>query len=215
MISKIQKEIQRFIRKQYKKFKSFIDEPFPYVSKDLEQENNVIIAFDVNIMTKCKIGKYSYISNNSFIGPNTNIGRYCSIAPNVCIAPGQHPTNFLSTHLFQYSYYKEFEGKEKIDFCGHKPTKIGHDVWIGRNVVIMDGVNIGNGAVIGANAVVTKDIPPFAVAGGVPAKIIKYRFSDNLIKQLSEIEWWNLEEEKLKKLPFQDINKCMAMLKEL
>ena len=81
----------------------------------------------------------------------------------------------------------------------NNPVTIGNDVWIGANVCILPGISIGDGAVLAAGAVITKDVPPYAIVGGVPAKVIKYRFSEDIIKKLLKIKWWNWEEEKVKK----------------
>ena len=98
-------------------------------------------------------------------------------------------------------------------------TFIGHDVWIGHGVTIKQGVRIGNGAVIGSNTMVTKDVPPFAIVGGVPAKVIRYRFSKEVIDRLEEIQWWNLPDEKItevvelfhiKNPSLEDINRFFA-----
>lgn len=93
---------------------------------------------------------------------------------NVAIGPSQHPLHFLSTHPFQYIERENLTNKNLVEFQHNPPVEIGNDVWIGANVVIMDGLKIGDGAVIGANAVVTKNIPPYAIAVGIPAKVIKY-----------------------------------------
>ena len=98
-----------------------------------------------------------------------------------------------------------------------KPITIGNDVFIGMNVTILDGVTIGDGAIIGAGAVVNKDIPPYAIAVGNPIRIVKYRFEENVVKELLELKWWNLPEENLKLVEqyFWDINTFIQKIKEL
>jgi acetyltransferase-like isoleucine patch superfamily enzyme len=114
-----------------------------------------------------------------------------------------HPTNGISTAPMFYSSSNLSNG---ITLCSnskfkeHLPVIIGNDVFIGANVVILDGITIGNGAVIGAGSVVTKNVPDFAVVGGVPAKLIKYRFSPNQIEALSKIKWWEFDEDQLKEV---------------
>ena len=95
-----------------------------------------------------------------------------------------------------------------------KKVTIGNDVWIGIKATIMPNITIGDGAVIGANAVVTKDVPPYAVVVGVPAKIIKYRFDEEIIKDLLELKWWNYSESFIKTLPFEDVRECIKLLRK-
>lgn len=148
-----------------------------------------------------ELGDYSYIAKNSTVN-NCEIGKFCSIGPNFCCGLGIHPTNGLSTAPMFYSTAKQ----NGISLCEDnkieesKRTKIGNDVFIGANVTILDGVTVADGAVIGAGAVVTKDIPPYAVAVGVPAKVVKYRFDEDTIKALLEKQWWNGIEDDLKKV---------------
>ena len=168
-------------------------------------------------------GEFSYCSQDFHIGSSeTKIGKFCSIAPGVTIGPSTHPTNFLSTHPFQYlpldclpeggqSLKKTEVKRVEYDFC--KPVIIENDVWIGINAVIMDGVKVSNGAIVAAGAIVTKDVPPYAIVGGVPAKIIKYRFPQEIINELLELKWWDMPVETIAKLPFNDIVKCIEILK--
>lgn len=103
--------------------------------------------------------------------------------------------------------------KSHNEFWNYAPVRIGNDVWIGDNVIIKNGVKIGDGAVVGLGAVVTKDVPPYAVVAGVPAKIIKYRFSDEIISELLELEWWNLEEDVIRQIPYDNIEKAIEFIK--
>lgn len=144
------------------------------------------------IINHSKIGNYTYIGRNSLI-QNTTIGNYCSIAHELNCGLGNHPLNLFSTSPLFYRKQNPLHVeviKENYPIQEYKPISIGHDVWIGARVTIIDGVNIGNGAVIATGAVVTKDIPPYAIAAGVPAKIIKYRNINNQNSNLSQ-EWWN------------------------
>ena len=141
-----------------------------------------------------KIGFGSYINRDGDFS-ETDIGRYCSIGANVSTVVGRHPIEKqLAMHpaftdpnpIFGFSYAKK---KTFEDMKGR--ISVGNDVWLGNHVKILDGVTIGDGAVIGAGAVVTKDIPPYAVAVGVPAKVIKYRFDEKKIRELLELKWWD------------------------
>lgn len=158
-------------------------------------------------------GENFYYKNNK-----TRIGSFVSIANNVSLGPGQHPTNWLSTHLMQYVCYKDFPKErrhELYDFDFNKPVTVGNDVWIGNNAVVQDGINLGDGCIVASNAVVTHDVPPYAIVGGVPARIIKYRFSNTIIKKLLELKWWNLPDEEIITLPFNDIDECIRKLEEI
>lgn len=146
-----------------------------------------------------KIGDYTYIAENSIIS-FTEIGRFCSIGPNLLCGWGIHPTNGLSTSPMFYSTLKQngvtLSDSNKIE--ERKKIKIGNDVFIGANVTILDGVTIGDGAIIGAGAVVSKDIPDFAIAVGCPIQIKKYRFTEKQRLELKKISWWNFSKDKLK-----------------
>lgn len=148
---------------------------------------------------------HSTIGDYSYVGPNSriiycNIGKFCSIAGDSAIGMGTHSLNHISTASIFTAPVNgtRIKWTDKQSFEEYKTVNIGNDVWIGQRVLVMGGVSIGHGAVIGAGAVVTKDVPPYAVVGGVPAKVIKYRFSAETINALLDLEWWNLPDELLK-----------------
>ena len=129
------------------------------------------------------IGKFNYIGANTTIN-KTIIGNYCSIAPNVTIGPGEHDIGNISTCVRLMEALGTVVDLEKND------CKIGNDVWIGTNVVVLRGVKVGDGAVLAAGAIVTKDVPDYAIVGGVPAKVLKYRFDDSMINRIKKTKWF-------------------------
>lgn len=155
-----------------------------------------VTVFPNNRIYNSKIDNYSYIQIGGKIN-NTDIGKFCSIAASVSIAPGIHEINKVSTHpsLIQKSTPLPLVFAKKNNIIANKRVLIENDVWIGEKVVILDGITIGNGAVVASGAIVTKNVEPYAVVGGVPAKFIKYRFDNHTIKVLQESEWWNYSEE--------------------
>lgn len=164
---------------------------------------NCIHSF-VNIIN-AEIGLGTYIGNRSCFY-NTKIGRFCSIGSNVEIVFNNHPTNFVTTYMYFFDATSKyaFSVDNKVPCTwGLKADNthsviIGNDVWIGNGVKIKGGVKIGNGAVIGMGAVVTKDVPPYAIVGGCPAKVIRYRFDEETIKRLEESKWYDMPLDKIK-----------------
>ena len=160
---------------------------------------NVSIYRGVKIKNS-EIGDFSYISHHTDV-ENAAIGYFCSIADHCRIGLANHTLDLLSTSpvfTLANNAVKTKWVESNVDTKSSKKVIIGNDVWIGSHALILGGVKIGDGAVIGAGAVVTKDVPPYAVVGGVPARIIKYRFSQEIIDKLLEIKWWNLPENILK-----------------
>lgn len=159
-----------------------------------------------NVIFKGHLGFGSYIANNCTL--TARIGRFCSIAPYVTNTTWKHPYTypfvtssplFFSKSKYQcgntFATVQRFEDTSCINDSLLLGCEIGNDVWIGQNVFIVGGVHICDGAVILAGAVVTKDIPPYAVVGGVPAKVLKYRYSEEDVKFLLKIKWWKNSEE--------------------
>ncbi len=147
---------------------------------------------------KVEIGMYTHggcFAPGNF-SPHTRIGRYCSIARDALGFNRDHPVDFKSTHGFFFNSELDFCDEDKIEYT---PLSVGHDVWIGSGAKILASVSeIGTGAVIGTQAVVTRDVPPYAVMMGYPARIVRYRFSKDIIEALLESRWWEQELNDLK-----------------
>lgn len=201
------KTVFPFIRRHIERSTDSIIMPGAYLynSAVLEGKNYVGRKTELNNVT---MGYGSYINNNGLL-TNTRIGKYTSIGTGLQSVIGRHPIDeCVSTHPAFYSasadmgltYAPEttFDEIKMIDMDNWIQIVIGNDVWIGNDVRIMEGVTIGDGAIIATGAVVTKDVAPYSVVGGVPAKEIKKRFSDEMIAKLMEYKWWDKGEEWLK-----------------
>ena len=151
----------------------------------------VVVGPDT-VLKSCEVGRYTYFAPQSRI-INCRVGAFCSIGPNIKVGFGRHPTNFVSTYpsFYQPHDYSKADLGMKIEFESLPPAIIGNDVWIGAHCLILDGVTIGDGAIIGAGAVVVRDIPAYTLAGGVPAKVIRQRFSDEQVAFLKDLKWWD------------------------
>lgn len=162
------------------------------------------------------MGRYSYMGKNNSVC-NASIGSFCSIASYCAIGGGAHPLDMVSTSPVFYKG-KNIFGKNFANISKeiNQTVLIGNDVWIGENVFINDGISIGDGVVIGAHSVVTHDIPAYAVVAGVPARVIRYRFSDDQIGKLLSIKWWEWSEEKLQKYgqTFKSIDQFLGEITE-
>ena len=156
-----------------------------------------------SIVSGSVIGRFTYIARARVSG--ADIGAFCSIGPDAIIGLSAHPTNWLTTHPAFYSLGMQANATfSKGELFEHwKRPKIGNDVWIGARAVILGGVTIGTGAIVAAGAVVTKDVRPYAVVAGVPAREIRRRFDEDKINELLEWEWWTLPEEHLRILAHQ------------
>jgi acetyltransferase-like isoleucine patch superfamily enzyme len=157
--------------------------------------NKAVVINKKSSFSNVGINYGTYLSVNAKVS-NTEIGKFCSIGPNLVCGFGIHPINGISTSPSFYSTEKQngltFSFENKVE--ENKTIYIGNDVFIGANVTILDGVTIGDGAVIGAGAVVSKNIAPYAIAIGCPIKIIKYRFPPDIIEKLLLIKWWDRDE---------------------
>jgi phosphonate metabolism protein (transferase hexapeptide repeat family) len=152
------------------------------------------------VLAECELGDYSYFSRGAE-AIYTTVGKFTAIASNVRINALDHPMDRISQHNITYRPNEYFVGA-KIDrgFREHRLSKrvhIGHDVWIGHGAIILPGITIGHGAVIAAGAVVTKNVEPYAVVAGVPAKRIKWRFPKSIRTQIMNLAWWDWDHDKL------------------
>lgn len=205
----------RFRIKSKKLYEEYLKKCKIEEDRKIEEEKKILLT-PGNLVN---VGKQSYCGGGLFIANlDTKVGSFCSFGQNVVLGHGEHPKDFLSTS--PYFYFDELEYKNE-DVVSHseywdlKPINIGNDVWVGDGVFIKNGINIGDGAIIGARAVVTKDVPSYAIAVGCPARVMNYRFSEEIINDLLELKWWDLEDEVIKTLPYDDIELCIKKLKEI
>ncbi|GGH56144.1 hypothetical protein GCM10007423_64420 [Dyadobacter endophyticus] len=176
------------------------------VSSDTDLLGAGIKVLPNSVLVGCKVNRHTYVGKNSYFS-NATIGSFTSIGPDVICGMGGHPLSFVSTYP---GFYKKaiagstFFGTE-FSFEEKKESTIGNDVWIGARAIIIGGVNIGDGAVVASGAVVTKDVPDYAIVAGVPAKIVKYRFDPEEIAGLQRLKWWSYDDAQLRDLaPYMD-----------
>ncbi len=174
-----------------------------WYSRRRYSETNTLAKYYAIKFLKLKIGKYTTGWEQLVMQKSSldSIGAFCAIAKNVNLTEGNHPQDYISVHQFLYNHiYGFFKGENRLELLPKKNGKviIGNDVWIGRDVTILPSVIIGDGAIIGTGAVVNKSIPPYAIAVGVPAKVIKYRFEQNDIELLEKIKWWDWSDNKIR-----------------
>ncbi len=185
------------------------------------------IPVSADLQSSFEVGAFSTLSPSVDIGRlmhNVTFGRYCSIAAGTWMSPHEHPVQWLTTNPMVYadgmfSFWRQ--GRSACKAATRKntgaamPIKIGNDVWIGSCAFLRGGVTIGDGAVIGTHAVVTKDVPPFAIVGGAPARVIRYRFDEETIHELMELKWWDYDLAEFGELDWSDIKGCIAKIREL
>lgn len=164
------------------------------------------------------VGKYFGMNESCYVARAT-IGAYCSFGARTSINPFNHPIDWLSINEFQYhpnsfDWVPEYREIKRLDRTPEmfQHVTVGNDVWSGHNVNVMPGVNVGDGAVLAAGAVVTKAVPPYAIVAGVPATVRRYRFPEKTIERLLRVKWWDLELSELSGLPFRDIERCLDLI---
>jgi len=216
--------MKKFIKKYFKK-------PPKSSDKRIEDENMIGLNCSIHytsfgihnsIGSDCylynsSVGDFTFLSKNVSM-MNTTIGKFCSVAQGVGVGLGEHPASvFVSSHPAFYSPYKQcgYTFTDESHFPELGNNIIGNDVWIGVNAMIMNNINIGNGVIIGAGAIVTKHVPDYAVVVGSPAKVIRYRFTEQEINLLLSFKWWDKDykwiEENYKS--FLNINDFLSMIK--
>ena len=183
--------------------------------------------YDVNL-----IGAYTYFGVDCMLYYVDVVGRFCSIGSNIQMGHAEHPTHFLSTHpIFQADpawtdsasaffaqnaelIEKSREQRYAFDLQRFGKIQIGNDVWIGEGAFIRRGVQIGDGAVVGARSVITRDVPPYAIVGGTPAKIIRYRFEPEIVAELINLQWWRYGLSALEGVDFTNIDLALWRISE-
>lgn len=164
-----------------------------------------------NFSGNISLGYATTLGYNNFLHGNISIGKYCQLGADIAIHTTNHPTNYMTTYINK----NLFKGELK-KLKGTNTVVIGNDVWVGHNALIIGNVKIGNGAVIAAGAIVTKNVSPYTIVAGVPAKPIRKRFSDAIINEVEALKWWDMSEvelEKIKPMFFKDFNNNTSIYK--
>ena len=175
-----------------------------------------------------EIGRHTYgitkktiFNSPALCKSNVKVGNFCSIGPGVImLIHAEHPTNLATTFPLRTLMYPGM-GRRNVSGCSNLdafsgPIEIGHDVWIGQNALILSGLSIGTGAIVAAGSIVTKDVPPYGIVAGNPAKLVRFRFSEDVIQQFLNSVWWDLEDDEILKLePYfysEDVDKFLIQV---
>jgi acetyltransferase-like isoleucine patch superfamily enzyme len=180
------------------------------------------IGRNTQIGPDVKAGKYFSMGEDCYCARAT-IGRYTAFGSRTSINPFSHPTNWLSIHEFQYhpnpdayDWFEEWQKVKKLPRATlFKYVNMGNDVWTGLNVTVLGGVTVGDGAILATGSVVTKDVAPYAIVAGAPARFIRFRFPEETVVRLQAVRWWDLPLPLLSGLPFDQIDRCLDTLEEI
>lgn len=181
----------------------------PFASISNSEHDGHLSIDRLSMLNRAAVGRYFAVGCFSYVGRAT-IGRFCTFGSRVSVAPFDHPTEWLSISEFQFRdsrqfYFDTLQEGDRLAWEGAKErTLIENDVWIGDNAVVLMGLKVHVGAIIAAGAVVTSDVPPYSIVAGVPAKVVKYRFSPAVIDALLESRWWERELSELSGLDFSN-----------
>lgn len=197
-----------------------------------KMEIEVPFRFQGGNIQSFQLGAFTYINDNAYVRAVKSIGRFCAIGPNLVAGMPEHSSKSISPHIIFPNYDSAWtygftdyvtdndDAIKKIRTNQNEELKtkglitIGNDVWIGGNVTIMRGVTIGDGAILAAGSVVVKDVPPYAIVGGVPAKVIKYRFDEEIISRLLKVKWWEYGPDIMKDCDITDIEKTIEIVEQ-
>jgi acetyltransferase-like isoleucine patch superfamily enzyme len=192
------------------KLQLFIKKTINYFLHKVEVKNNIVLSgfshgiqnvtFEGknavqdrgNFSGSIKIGYATTLGYNNFLHGNITIGKYCQIGSDVAIHTTNHPVNYMSTYINKNLFEGQLASLKEIN-----TVLIGNDVWIGHGVIIVGNITIGNGAILAAGSVITKNVAPYTIVAGIPAKEIKKRFSEQIIKEIEDLKWWDLSENEL------------------
>ena len=224
MINKVIGTVRRIITyRRYQKNHIFVSNSARVIDCSFEKEGYNKISHKT-VIVNCNIGKGTYLQENcNFV--NTNFGRYCSIAPGSKLIVGNHPTSkFVAMHPAFYSgrsigglsYQHTSYTEEYRTVINDRYCIVENDVWIGTDAKILGGVTIHNGVVVAAGSIVTKDVPPYAIVAGIPARIVRYRFTEKEIESLQTIQWWDKDDAWIRQNidQFDDIESFVTKLKK-
>ncbi|MGV1835953.1 CatB-related O-acetyltransferase [Rhizobium rhizogenes] len=185
-----------------------------------EVEHPVHFRSRAELHKRSSIGRFGFLNSGTVVYGNTQIGRFFCAGRQVEIGVAQHPTHALSTHGFVlgsgwFPRTPDYGVENLVRHVAHPKTIIGHDVWIGSHAIVISGLTIGTGAVVAANSTVTKDVPPYAIVAGSPARIIRMRFDEEIIAGLLETAWWERDFDTIRKLPFDNVERCIEELRRI
>ncbi|MCQ6534395.1 antibiotic acetyltransferase [Bacillus mycoides] len=186
----------RLIKNRLKYQNAYIDTP--YIMSKVTIGNNCTVNRNVIIMSNSRLGDYSYLNFGTKVGL-AQIGKFCSVGNDCEIGMHSHPISHISTSPKTYGSGNIFDACPDYEELS-KVVEIGNDVWIGSKSIIMPGIKIGNGAIIGAGSVVTKDVHPYEIVVGVPAKHLRFRFDKETIHYLENLKWWELDADGMNKI---------------